>query len=86
MTNRRILYVGQSIVDQSGKMQQAFNEWQQLVTRTLPFRGSGTPEGNVSAPEDSWYVDTAGSAGSRLYFKVLSDVSGDDSKGWEVIG
>lgn len=86
MSNRRVLQINQPIVNPNGTMNQQMGEWQQIMTRAQPIRGSVTPEGNISAPEDSWYINESGSAGSRLYLKVLSDISGDDSKGWEVIG
>lgn len=83
---RRVLFVNQPIVEGNGTMSVPFQEWQSIVSRAQPFRGSGSPEGVVTAPEDSWYVDEAGSAGSRLYFKALSNISGDASQGWELIG
>lgn len=85
-SNRRVLNVNQPIVNSAGTMERQFQEWQQLVTRALPIRGDVTPENNVIAPADSWYINESGGAGSRVYLKVFSDIGGDESQGWEVIG
>ena len=82
---RRVLFVSQPIVEDNGTMSAPFREWQELVTRALPIRGTGTPEGVVKAPQDSRYIDTAGAPGSLLYIKVNDDIAGDRTKGWMLV-
>ena len=41
---RRVLQIAQAIVDNAGRMSRPFQEWQALVTRLLPYTGTGSPE------------------------------------------
>lgn len=81
---RRILFVNQPITEANGVMSRQFQEWQELVTRALPIRGTGSPEGVVSAPEDSIYIDETGSTNAKVYRKIFAQISGDASQGWEL--
>ena len=82
---RRVLYVSQPIVEDNGTMSRPFQDWQELVSRSQFYRGTGTPEGVIEAPEDSRYIDTAGAPGSLLYIKVNDDIAGDRTKGWVLV-
>lgn len=82
--NRRVLNASQPIVNDGGYMAQAFQEWQALLTRRLPIRGTGSPEGVVSAPEDSVYIDEAGAVNAKVYTKIFASIGGDPKQGWEL--
>ena len=71
-----------AIVDDSGKMEQAFRVWSGQVNDSLPLTGSGSPEGVVFAVQFSLYLDTAGSAGAIEYRKMLPNIGGDTKQGW----
>lgn len=47
-----------------------------------PIVGTGSPEGVVTAPLYSVYLDQSGSAGSIQYRKMQADIGGDTSMGW----
>ena len=79
---RRVLFVSQPIVETSGVMTRTFQEWQSLVTRQLPYNGTGSPETVVEAPQYSHYYDNAGGAGTIHYIKMLDDIGGDKRQGW----
>lgn len=51
-------------------------------TRPGHYRGSGSPEGSVTAPVGSTYQRSDGAAGTTLYSKV----SGTGNTGWQAIG
>ena len=74
-----------SIVDQNGKMNQAFRTWTQSMTRESTIVGSGSPEGAIEASLYREYVDSTGSTGSIKYIKMSSSIGGDTSKGWILI-
>ena len=79
---RRILSVSQPIVGDNGTMQRPFQDWATLVTKQLPYTGSGSPETVVEATQYNNYYDTAGGAGAVHYIKMLDDIGGDKSQGW----
>lgn len=79
---RRVLNISQPIVGANGTMERQFQEWQTLVTNILPYSGTGSPEGVISAPEDSSYYDKSGVAGSVHYIKTKDNIAGDKSRGW----
>ena len=81
---RRVLNVSQPIVNQNGMMDQPFQEWQQVVTNTLPYTGEGSPEGVIEALQFASYYDTTAAAGSIHYIKMLADIGGDRSQGWKL--
>ena len=81
MSNPR-LNAAQPIVDANGTMTQAFRQFTQDITLSIPIVGSGSPEGVVEARQYSLYLDSAGSAGSIQYRKMQPDIAGDRTKGW----
>jgi hypothetical protein len=76
---------GQPIVDPAGTMEQPFRQWTQDVSLAIPIIGSGSPEGVVEARQFSIYLDTAGSAGSIQYRKMLPEIGGDRTQGWVLV-
>jgi hypothetical protein len=66
-------------------MEQAFRQWTQDASLSIPIVGAGSPEGVVEARQYSLYLDTTGSAGSIQYRKMQPDVLGDRSKGWVLV-
>ena len=75
----------QSIVDKLGLMSGRFRTWTQQLTRAVPLRGTGSPEGVFEAFEDQFYVDDAGVAGAILYVKRVAGIGGDRSLGWILV-
>ena len=73
------------IINEKGMMTDAFYLWMLSVSNLDPILGAGSPEGAVTATPGRLYVNTSGSAGSVLYVKQLSDISGDRSKGWLLV-
>jgi len=84
MSNPR-LNAAQPIVDANGTMTQAFCQFTQDITLSIPIVGSGSPEGVVEARQYSLYLDSAGSAGSIQYRKMQPDIAGDRTKGWILV-
>jgi len=82
--SRRVLLVSQPIVGENGIMTRTFQEWQTLVTKLLPIRGSGSPEGVIEAEENQHYYDINGVGGDVLYIKVQDDIGGDRTQGWKL--
>jgi len=80
-----ILNVAQPITRDDGTMEQAFRQWTQDASLSIPIVGAGSPEGAVEARQYSLYLDTTGSAGSIQYRKMQPDVLGDRSKGWVLV-
>lgn len=75
----------QPIVLKDGTMTLPFQSWAQLVSKTAVLQGAGNPEGVVEAEQGRLYMDTAGTAGSILYAKRDSQLSGDASQGWILV-
>ena len=74
------------IVDAAGSMLINFKTWTQQVSDMSIIEGTGSPEGIELAKRARQYMDTAGSAGSRLYIKTIDqDGTGDDKVGWELV-
>lgn len=76
------LNAGQPIVESNGTMSQAFRQFTQEASLSIPIVGSGSPEGVVEAVQYSLYLDESGAAGSVQYRKMLPSVGGDRKKGW----
>jgi len=75
-----------SIVSDTGKMTQEFDEWVQVITQRSLIIGTGSPEAVIVAGIGSEYMDDAGTAGSIKYIKRDADDGlGDRSKGWILI-
>jgi len=80
-----ILNVAQPIIGNDGTMEQAFRQWTQDASLSIPIVGSGSPEGVVEARQYSLYLDSAGSAGSIQYRKMQPDIGGDRTRGWVAV-
>ena len=80
-----ILNVAQPIIGNDGTMEQAFRQWTQDASLSIPIVGTGSPEGVVEARQYSLYLDSAGSAGSIQYRKMLPDIGGDRTRGWVAV-
>lgn len=69
------------VVMQDGTPTVEFLTWLDQVTNAVnnipPLKGSGSPEGVVTASVGRWYVDTD-STGTGIYLKE----SGDGNTGW----
>lgn len=76
---------GQPIVDAGGRMAQVFRAWTQSVSRLAVLSGTGSPEGVVNAPQNSFYVDEVGTPGSILYVKRDAGIGGDPTQGWVLV-
>jgi hypothetical protein len=83
--NTPLLNAAQPIVDDSGKMAQAFRTWTLDASLSIPIVGSGSPEGVVEARQYQLYINSAGAAGAIEYRKMLPEIGGDRSKGWLLV-
>ena len=72
----------QPIVFTDGTMQAAFRDFLLKIGNQQPIVGEGSPEGVVTAPLYSVYLDSTGSAGSIQYRKMAAEIGGDTSMGW----
>ena len=79
------LNAGQPIVDESGKMAQAFRTWTLDASLSIPIVGTGSPEGVVEARQYQLYINSAGTAGLIEYRKMLSQIGGDRTQGWLLV-
>lgn len=75
----------QPIVGQNDNMLLPFQTWTQIMTRSVPITGTGSPEGIVEALKNSFYMDNTGAAGNILYVKRDADIGGDKSQGWILV-
>jgi len=77
------------IVNPDGEQEQAFRTWTREVTEAVnfltPATGTGSPEGVLIAPLNKLYIDTTGGAGALEYRKILADIAGDTTKGWQAV-
>ncbi len=80
-----LLNAGQPIVDDSGKMAQAFRSWTLEASLSIPIVGTGSPEGVVDARQFQLYIDSSGTAGAIEYRKMLSEIGGDRTQGWILV-
>ncbi len=76
------LNVGQPIIESNGTMSQAFRQFTQEASLSIPIVGTGSPEGVVEAVQYSLYLDSAGAAGAIQYRKMLPSIGGDRKQGW----
>lgn len=83
--NIAVPIASQPVVEENGTMAEPFRLWSQQVTDLQILTGSGTPEGTVSAPITTLYMDTAGITGAILYIKRDTDVAADPTKGWMLV-
>ena len=75
----------QPIVEPGGSMSSPMRLWVQQVNGLQVLTGAGSPEGVVSAPITTLYMNTAGGAGSVLYIKRDAAVSADPKDGWILV-
>jgi hypothetical protein len=80
-----LLNAAQPIVDNTGKMSQAFRTWTLDASLSIPIIGTGSPEGVVEARQFQLYINSAGAAGAIEYRKMLSDIGGDRTQGWKLV-
>jgi hypothetical protein len=80
-----LLNAGQPIVDDSGKMAQAFRTWTLDASLSIPIVGTGSPEGVVEARQFQLYINSAGTAGLIEYRKIISEIGGDRKQGWILV-
>ncbi len=73
------------IVDDNGRMLDLFYQWHLSVTNLQTVVGLGSPEGVITAQVAKFYLQTDGAAQQKLWVKVLTDIGGDRSMGWEKV-
>jgi hypothetical protein len=79
------LNVAQPIVENNGTMSQAFRQFTQEASLSIPIVGTGSPEGVVEAVQYSLYLDRTGSAGAVQYRKMIPSIANDRKKGWILV-
>ena len=84
MTGPR-LNVAQPIVQDDGTMSQAFRQFTQDASLSIPIVGSGSPEGVIEAAQYSLYLDSGGGASAIQYRKMQPQIGGDRTKGWILV-
>lgn len=84
MTGPR-LNVGQPIVDENGTMAQAFRQFTQDASLSIPIVGAGSPEAVIEAAQYSLYLDSSGGASAIQYRKMQPEIGGDRKKGWVLV-
>ena len=84
MTGPR-LNVGQPIVQDDGTMSQAFRQFTQDASLSIPIVGTGSPEGVIEAAQYSLYLDSSGGASAIQYRKMQPQIGGDRTKGWVLV-
>ncbi len=71
------------IVDENGKLKEISYQWMLGVTNLQTIVGTGSPEGVIEAMVSKFFLQTDGAPQQKLWVKVLSDIAGDRSAGWE---
>lgn len=66
-------------------MSQAFRQFTQEASLSIPIIGTGSPEGVVEAVQYSLYLDRTGSAGAIQYRKMIPSIANDRKKGWVLV-
>ena len=84
MTGPR-LNVAQPIVQDDGTMSQAFRQFTQDSSLSIPIVGAGSPEGVIEAAQYSLYLDSGGGASAIQYRKMQPQIGGDRTKGWILV-
>lgn len=80
-----LLNAAQPIVDNTGKMAQAFRTWTLEASLSIPIVGTGSPEGVIEARQYQLYIDSTGLAGAIQYRKMLPEIGGDRTQGWLLV-
>ena len=78
------LSVAQPIIEDDGTISQIMRTWAKRVSNELRIVGTGSPEGVVEASQYTEYVDEAVPAVPVRYLKMLPEIGGDRTQGWEV--
>ncbi len=73
------------LVDEKGFASDAFIEWYQNASLSIPIVGTGSPEGVVTARQYQLYIDEAGAPSAIEYRKILPEIGGDKSQGWVLV-
>jgi hypothetical protein len=80
------LNAGDPIIDDEGKMVQAFRNYLiKLGVGGIVLTGLGTPEAFIEAPQYTLYLDVTTPTVPVQYRKMLSNIAGDEKKGWIVV-
>ena len=79
------LNVAQPIVENNGTMSQAFRQFTQDASLSIPIVGAGSPEGVIEAAQYSLYLDSSGGASAIQYRKMQPQIGGDRTKGWVLV-
>lgn len=80
-----ILNAHQPIVEENGTMARHFRDQMNVLNRSLPLDGEGSPEGVIEALQFTIYIDSLGLTGTILWIKMLPSVGGDTSLGWLLV-
>ena len=80
-----LLNASQPIVDKNGTMEQPFRTSTIRWNDNLPIVGTGSPEGEIEAPQYSLYIDETVPLVPVQYRKMLPSSGGDRKNGWDVI-
>lgn len=70
------------LVDERGFATQQFRTFLSSVHRFLPIVGEGSPEGVITAPQYTSYIDSTAGSGDVEYRKLLPEIGGDVTQGW----
>jgi hypothetical protein len=73
------------ISDTKGLMAEVFFNWMLNVTNLSTIVGEGSPENVIEARQSRFYLQTDGAARSILWVKKLNDISGNRTRGWELV-
>ena len=79
------LNVGQPIIENDGTMSQAFRQFTQDASLSIPIVGAGSPEGVIEAAQYSLYLNSSGGASAIQYRKMQPQIGGDRIKGWILV-
>ena len=73
------------IVDEEGRVTQAFQNFLLDVYNGHTRVGTGSPEGLLNGNLGQQYMDDSGATGTVLYIKHKTNISGDNKKGWILV-
>lgn len=74
------------LTNEYGNPSDELRTWVQIITDRALIVGSGSPNGVVQARQGATYLDEDALAGSVFYIKQKSDVGGNVTLGWVLIG
>lgn len=79
---QQLLNASNAIVDPDRTPTQVMREWALRVSNNSPIVNTGSPEGNVLAPQYTLYIDETVPTAPVQYRKMLPEIGGDRKKGW----